>query len=275
MRDVIMEKNELDKLHHVLVEILDYFVSICEKNGLTYFLVYGTALGAYRHHGFIPWDDDLDVAMPREDYEALIKIMDNQPNSDYQIQYYKNEPNWFLSFSKIRKSNTLFIEDVSQNLYNNNGIYIDIFPLDSLNKCDFKFYLKKIIVRYLRHSLKFNSCRALYKSKENKVRYIIDSLLSFPVSLIPKKKMISFYNRVCLSKVRRVDATYISECDNEVSMMIPADYYFPPCRIKFEDKEYNAPGKIELYLEKIYGKTYMQLPPINERHTHQPIKIEF
>ena len=88
---------DLDKLHFVLVEILDYFVSICEKNNLRYFLVYGTALGAYRHKGFIPWDDDLDVAMPRKDYQKFLEIMQHT-NDDYILQNEGNENNWFLSF---------------------------------------------------------------------------------------------------------------------------------------------------------------------------------
>ena len=82
---------DIKKLHEVLVEILDYFVSVCEKNNLQYFLVYGTALGAYRHKGFIPWDDDLDVAMPREDYQRLLSILENNPNEGYSIQNESNK----------------------------------------------------------------------------------------------------------------------------------------------------------------------------------------
>ena len=83
-------KNYIDALHNVLLEILIYVTEFCEKNNIEYCLVYGTALGAFRHGGFIPWDDDVDIAIPRRDYNRFINLME-QENGLYDIQYEKNE----------------------------------------------------------------------------------------------------------------------------------------------------------------------------------------
>lgn len=107
-----MEKNYLNKLHLTLVEILDYVCKICDENNLQYFIAYGTALGAYRHQGFIPWDDDIDIALPRNDYEKLINILKKDNSGKYSCQNETNEKNYFLIFSKIRKNGTIFIERI-------------------------------------------------------------------------------------------------------------------------------------------------------------------
>lgn len=263
-------------LQKTLVEILDYFVSVCDEYKLQYFLVYGTALGAYRHQGFIPWDDDLDVAMPREDYKKLIEILKNSSNENFRLQFHENEPNWYLTFSKIRKNNTVFIESIADNIFKNNGIYIDVFPLDYVNDSrKISYRIKVGIINYLRHGLKFLSCTNLYRSKESNVRFVLDSIISFPLKLFSKCRILNLLERICIGKHNKETAKYISEYDDPNAISVPIEYYFPPRLHEFEGKSYYVPGKIENYLEYVYGPTYMQLPPIEDRQTHQPIEIQF
>ena len=147
-----MEKESLDKLHDTLIEILDYVVSVCEENDLTYFLVYGTALGAYRHKGFIPWDDDLDIAMPRQDYEKFIEIANKNKDAKYTLQNELNEKKYYLPFAKVRKNGTKFVEDIAQNMYENEGIFIDIFVLDYVDDINtLKYKVKSLVTTYLKH----------------------------------------------------------------------------------------------------------------------------
>ena len=129
----------LDSLHAVLHEILDDFDSFCRSNDIQYSLAYGTVLGAVRHKGFIPWDDDLDVMMTRENYNKFLTLFKN--NEKYTLQ--KEQIDYPLYFSKLRKNGTTFIENIKyrkkwKNIHQ--GIYIDIFPLDkvSSNKIEAK-----------------------------------------------------------------------------------------------------------------------------------------
>lgn len=267
---------DIKKLHDVLIEILDYFVSVCEENNLRYFLVYGTALGAYRHKGFIPWDDDLDVAMPREDYQMLLSILEKKPDKKYSIQNECNEENWFLSFSKLRKNNTVFLESIAQDIYQNNGMYIDIFPLDFVaDEQKERRKINSIRIGYLRHSLKFIACKKLYKQKYSITRYCLEFAFTFPVYLLGRRNALNMLNRLRTGTCKENDAKIVAEYDDPHALSIPKCVYFPGRKILFEGKEYFAPNKISDYLAIVYGETYMELPPIAERRTHQPEKIVF
>lgn len=146
---------DIEKLHVTLIEILDYVVSLCEKHNIQYCLIYGSALGAYRHKGFIPWDDDMDIAMPRDDYEKFISIMKCQTDAQFSIQSEETEDSYFLTFAKVRKRGTIFVESIAEKKYKNNGIYIDIFPLDLVKNSEGVSYkLKRKIINYLKHVLK-------------------------------------------------------------------------------------------------------------------------
>lgn len=125
--------NELQQKERDLLKI---FIDFCDKNKLTYFLVGGTLLGAIRHKGFIPWDDDIDVAMPREDYDKFIVLASKHFTKDKDVffQNYRTDKYYPYVFSKLRDSNTTFIEKIYKHVDMNHGVYIDIFPIDGISK---------------------------------------------------------------------------------------------------------------------------------------------
>lgn len=264
------------KLHETLIEILDYVVSICEKNNLQYCLVYGSALGAYRHHGFIPWDDDMDIAMPRDDYEKFLEIMEKQENERYSIQNEKNEENYFLSFSKVRKNGTIFVESIVEEKYHNNGIYIDIFPLDFIKNYDGKAKRNRKRINYIKHVLKIQGCPKLYRKKEGNVRFIIDCTISFPAWIVSNKKLLSILNNWMVIPISFDQANYIAQYDeSSEAAVMEKSIYFPLGECEFNGKMYKVPGNICEYLRRQYGEDYMKLPPIEKRVTHNPIKLKF
>lgn len=119
--------NELQKKE---LSLLGTAVDICERLGLTYFLVCGSALGAVKYGGFIPWDDDVDLGLPREDYEVLMREAPGMLPEGLFLQNYKTDPAFPHLFAKLRDSNTTFVECALSHLPMNHGVYIDIFPLD-------------------------------------------------------------------------------------------------------------------------------------------------
>lgn len=264
----------MDKLHKVQLELLDYVYSICKENNLTCLLVYGTALGAYRHHGFIPWDDDVDVAMPREDYRKFLHIMKENENENYEIQDEDNEKRYFLSFAKVRKKGTLLIERLTQGVYTHNGIFIDVFPLDYLkdrNSPLFKARLKCIL--YLIHILKLDTCKDLYRKRENEKEYLLDSIASYPARLLPRRMILKILNRLKAGNVSGKGTDYIAEYDAR-GLIFPYSVYFPPKEITFEGRNYYVANDIEKYLTFIYGNQFMTPPPEKFRKSGKILEVK-
>lgn len=119
--------NELQKTE---LEILRAFIGVCEKLNMQYYLVCGSALGAVKYSGFIPWDDDIDVALPREDYDRFIENAQELLPDYYFVQTYRSDPEFPCFYCKLRDSRTTYIESSMRERRMNHGVYIDVFPLD-------------------------------------------------------------------------------------------------------------------------------------------------
>ncbi|MBQ8337636.1 MAG: LicD family protein [Oscillospiraceae bacterium] len=267
-------KYDIDKLHETLAELTDYVFKVCEENNLTCLMIYGTVLGAYRHKGFIPWDDDMDLALPREDYEKFVEIM-KQKKDGYSIQNEDNEPNYFLPFAKVRKDGTLFVEKITEGLYQNNGAFVDIFPLDAISETtSLTRRLKTKYLSYLKHILKYNSCKKLYAEKMGTARKVVEEIMSIPAKIFSNRAILKHMTRIKIADSKRGEAKYLVEYDAPDSKnTFSYDIYFPSRKMEFEGRSYSVPGKTEEYLTHLYGKDYMQLPPEEKRRTHEPLKI--
>lgn len=160
---------------------------MCDKLKLKYFVIGGTLIGAIRHNGFIPWDNDIDIAMPREDYEKFIKLGQKHLKKNLFIQTYKTDPNYLQNYTKIRDSNTTFIESNVKKHNINHGIFIDIFPLDTLykfNKIKLKLLNYQITKQYsipekrsFKNKLILTISNILYKRKNTQqICYIKDKI---------------------------------------------------------------------------------------------------
>lgn len=124
----------MTELQQTELELLKLFVDICGKYDLRYYMVCGSALGAVKYKGFIPWDDDIDVGLPRDDYEKFLALAPKELPQWCFLQNYRTDPRFPHVYSKLRNSNTTFIEAGSAHLPINHGIYIDVFPLDGYPK---------------------------------------------------------------------------------------------------------------------------------------------
>lgn len=258
----------LNKLHSYQLKILNFVDDICKKNNINYFLVGGSLLGAIRHKGFIPWDDDIDIAMTRRDFNKFCKIIDKY-TSNYFIDYFFENKSYFLLFPKIREKNSIFLEKDLINYTGPKGIGIDIFILDYVRnekQANFRFKLVSFIRKFLllKNYRKINDCnKSFVKILYYIVKLISNSFLHILTIWIMKgnKKFRYFMNYGSKYGVKK--------------QLHEVEKYFPAIEAEFEGKMYKIPKDYDYVLKKIYGNDYMQLPPEEKRVTHNPIKIKF
>lgn len=170
-----MKQEILKKVQNYQIEILDEVVRICQKHGLQYFIIAGNLIGAIRHKGFIPWDDDIDIAMMREDYNKFLRIASEEIDSRFLVDYVENNENYYLPFAKIRIKDSLYEESVQKSYQGPKGIWIDIFPLDNASKEDsvfirFQTFLKECI--HLVNAIKANVTSEKYRLFKKIIKFI-------------------------------------------------------------------------------------------------------
>lgn len=252
----------MEKVHQVELEILQTIDSICNKHKLTYFMYEGSLLGAIRHNGFIPWDDDIDIAMPRRDYDAFIKIAANELPDYMILQSLATDSHWGKVFSKVRNVNTAFKAKGDGADYISYGIFVDIFPLDYIAKD--KNHISRIREKYVK-TLKSHLIMCI----ENKSKNIPHKILS----IIP----IRFYmNR--LKRMTSEKGEYLTCYGSEYGIRRETFHisdYFPAKVHQFENMMVPVPNQYHMILKSVYGENYMEVPPLERRYTHSPEIVSF
>ncbi len=264
----IYDNETLNKLHQVEIEILDEFVRICDKYHLTFSLFAGTLLGAVRHKGFIPWDDDIDVCMMREDYEKFIKIAKDELKKEYYLDSMESS-NSYLAFGKIRKNGTIFDEDASHHLKNHKGIYIDIFPIDNVFLNTKKSYFCAALFRMCNNTV-------LVKNKICKIKDLKHPIVGCFLRMFPQSVLLKWEKRLCMCC--RDNKSFNVACYTSIypfkKEIIARKDFLPTKKILFEGKKYSVMNNCEQYLSNVYGD-YLKLPPKNKRVNHMPEQIDF
>lgn len=251
-----------DILLNILVEI-DAF---CSKNNLKYYLAYGTLLGAVRHNGFIPWDDDIDICMPRPDYEKFISTFESK-DSRYQVVSHLKDRNFPYYFAKVHDTNTLL--EIKSTYKNQMGLYVDIFPIDAMPSD------KGLQKKFIR---KFNFYRNIYNIRSiklNRQRSFLKNLF------LLASRLVTFFipSSYLPYKVDKISKTYNYDEHNLVSiaatidqrLILDKDMFSDGVKLKFESIDANVPKNYSEILSKSYGD-YMKLPPIEKQISHHAQK---
>lgn len=261
--DAVLRRLQLTQL-----DILDEIVRICERHDIRYYLVGGTLLGAVRHKGFIPWDDDLDIAMPREDYIKFCELCKTELDSGYFLHNIDSDEQYWLIFGKIRKKGTKIGEEGLKQLNTHKGIYVDIFPFDDAP--EEKRYIRTMIIKTLTNAICFQ--RGVVMPYTKKQRFIGAVLRVFSVRFLTKVQMKLMQHNA--NKGYSYYINYGSGYD-PVKQTIPKDKYEPYKLAEFEGKQYRIPNDADYVLKRIYND-YMQLPPVEKRVLrHKPDYIDF
>ncbi len=249
----------MKKVWAIELDLLRKFTEVCEKHGLNYFMDGGTLLGAVRHKGFIPWDDDADVIMPREDYDKLWLIASEEFRGPYFFQTTLSEEKFFRSHAQLRNSNTtgFVVEDQQKDI--NKGIFIDIFVLDNIpdNKWERKFFQKKI--EFEKRMLTYLYDVEYQKLTIKKKLFYLFVHLFF--SLFSYKKFFIHFNVKSLGKYANVYTKLVGDITLEwrTNVQWKREWFEDYIYLPFENLMLRAPKFYKEVLTRQYGD-FMKLP---------------
>lgn len=251
----------------IMVNILKEIDKICTKHNLRYFLDAGTLLGAVRHKGFIPWDDDVDIGMPREDYIKFLEIAQKELPDYLFLQTFETDKYYdiYQTPSKVRDSRTLIFEEhVPKNEKMNNGLFIDVFPFDSLPKSKAVYKVQRNISEFILRSYVRLRDRPEKLSLKNKITFTIYRIIT---SIFKTKNRLKFFN--FLIKWNDKDSPYITYGVDTIwsEYVHKKEDYFDLIRLEFEGEKFLAPKNYDAILSKLYGD-YMTLPKEEDRVWH-------
>lgn len=257
----------------VITDVLAAFIKICLKHDLRYFCCGGTAIGAVRHNGIIPWDDDIDILMPRPDFDKFIELFKQNKNDRYHLITAELDDMYYLPFAKMSDAQTTLIEN--KDILCNIGAFIDIFPLDGAPSSD------ESILQHLNLFRKAaNKLRVLPKSRLTNWQSCLKMLKSLYLRTAYNEIRYSFNKKNARQKIlKELDAImrkYSYEDSNTVGNyggmwgrkeFGPKEWFQGYIEFPFEGLEVRLPKGYHLLLTQMYGD-YMQLPPVEKRITH-------
>lgn len=260
-------KCDLSQGKKLMIEILKYIEGMCEQNNLKYFIIGGTLLGAVRHKGFIPWDDDIDIMMSREDHKKLIQLIKNDNNERFGILDRSIDPNYPLELSKVIMKDTICIlNDELKAVQNECEIFVDVFTLE---------YFKDEVSRRNRKYVRlFENARkkvVIDNLKPSNFRNVL-KVFRIVSNVIVPFNVVEFYKRRHVSNSGPYAGFAVEQCSD---FLCKVEDIYPLKKIDFEDVKVWAPNNPDSLLRSQYGENYMQLPPEDKRHTHsQSISID-
>lgn len=262
--DHLINEMPLNDLQHCELNILKSFIAICNQYKLQYYLAGGTLLGAVRHGGFIPWDDDIDVIMPRRDYDRFIELAPGY-DSSFELLNCHTDSGFIELFTKYMDSNTAAIYYNVIPLRRKFGICIDIFPLDTSPAFWFSYSLLHLQEKVLGHCISYLFAKKTMHNKRG-----------FSLKMMVKGAMVFFlYHNSSLNDVVIMKENLIkSYCKKETGfvcnyaghhIVLPKSVFGNGITMYFEGIPVVVPSRYEVWLEKLYGPDYMKIPPINEQ----------
>lgn len=247
-------KKDVKEVQGKILEVMKYIDKVCRENGIVYYIMGGTALGAVRHGGFIPWDDDLDIFMTPSEYEKFKKVFESENSSLFVLQEWRTTTD-YLEYAKVRMNGTTFIEEAFKDRKDlHQGIYVDIMILHKVPE-------NKFIQKLVYYESKFVTLYALsqrnWKPKSTSQKLVLNSLKFMPCKLMAK----CFYRRIYKYDDMKTNFKYcywITPAKFR-SGLFDSSFFSDPVDIPFEDTVLQGSKKIKEYLEYRYGD-YMKFP---------------
>lgn len=270
----------LKRLQAVQVEILSDFIKICDKYHLDYFMLGGTGIGVVRHQGFIPWDDDIDVAIPRRDYNTFLSVVEKEMGDKYQILTPLVDGRYACNVTHLQKKGTRFVPENSRNMKCELCIDIDLFPMDHIPDDPRKrnrqlrkiWFLSKLLylcgtpspiipLKGVKKGVAKGICAGTH--------YVLKALRISPRAIY--KKLVKVQTRYNDQPCRYINPTEVTMADR--AYISKAEMY-PLKEMPFENITVKMPNQYDNYLRRLFGD-YMTMPPEEERVNHCPYILDF
>lgn len=271
-----LNQEKLTKLHEVQLELLIEFDRICKDHNLVYQLYSGTLLGAVRHKGFIPWDDDLDVCMLRDDYEKFLMIYKSNQTANYFLQTHKTDEKYVHSFARLQKNGTTLVQKQWTHTGMSSKIFIDIFPLDDVNPNSLFGKLQYHLVYQFKRikRIRRSNDAWLQTTKSGKLKRVLQK----PLKMLPMhwfNSIETLFMTMLNGKEKQVSLLTDGGKETYLPYMVEKDTFYNVTNIEFEGHEFLAPANYEEILSRNFGD-FMELPPEDKRSPHHGIiELEF
>lgn len=265
---------DLKKLQSIILYIAKEVKRICDKNNIDYTMIGGTLIGAVRHHGFIPWDDDMDFVMTRYNYERFWEACKTDLQEQFEIVNWRTNSNYGNGFTKIMLKGTKAIEEGKENVRYPRCIFVDIFPFDNIPDSKLKQLRQKwttyLCIRMIQQK---EGCTRKYDSIKKEMVYRIVKYLSYGFST-------DFLIRVCENEM-----TKYKNCQTNQMTSMTGYYGYEKEKVEnslfqeyielpFEDTSFKTIKDYDLYLSQVFGN-YMELPPVEKRRSHGLVYVDF
>lgn len=273
-----MDKRKLgiEEIHSITLELMDRLHEICEKNGITYCLDYGTLIGAIRHKGFIPWDDDFDIMMLREDYDKLFALMEKETDGRYRLITRGNTPHYYNGIARFCDMKYEYVTELDVKQYRQ-GIFIDIYPMDACGDTESETdevhrKVRKLNAKYIVYCNR----RSLTNRINTIIRTPYYAWLHIRYGKRFGEKLEEMTKDIIYSRFKK-DSKYVGAYwEGRDFRMIPREWIKNRILWPFEGREYWVPEAYDEFL-KLHYEDYMQLPPESERvatHSYSVYEIE-
>ena len=268
-----MTEINLQEIRSIQIGILNKLDDFCRENGIGYYLCNGTLLGAVKYKGYIPWDDDIDVCMLRNDYQKFISLFNQKnENEKYKLFSLETDTSYFFPFAKLSDQTTV----LKENGVNNGvkfGLNIDVFPIDNFGNSEKE--IKKTFIKFKRLRKKLNLSKINDFSSNSDLKYLLKKIISFPFRKIGPKYFCNKIDR--LAKKHTFETKYIGNCVwgfYGVGEAHKSEVFSKVIFEEFEGKKYPIPIGFNEYLFGLYGD-YRQDPPLEKQCTHHRFKAYY
>ncbi len=268
-----MRELSIKEIQQKQLELMRKVHKVCVEHGITYYLISGSCLGAVRHGGFIPWDDDIDIAMMRPDYERFVKGFNEWFDTQkYFLQTEWTDRDFAVPLARICIRGTWLDEPWAEHLRCDKSMFMDIFPLDNVPDDE---------KERARHARKVNFYKSLlarkvYSRSESRAANMVKGLISGLLKVIPLRSLLNRRRRLHMAYDDRHTAC-VSSLASKYGYrkhVMDREIYGTPVLMKFENEEFYMPEKYEEHLTRLFGPRYMEIPPVEKRQKPTPAYIK-